>query len=671
MPLIAAALVLLLPGVAWLGLFWDPDRDLFEQLASVVGVSVSLTALIGLATFLLPLRLSTAGLVGIYLFLLPLACWGIRRWIHRLHKFRRYQYDHLNLSIQEQSADITRESPRIEPSQPAMRVIDEAAIPARGGKKRALRIALLSLLFLSILGLRFYQIRDLALPAWVDSVHHVLIVRLILENGGVPDTFGPYMPVPFYYHFGYHTVIAAYVALTRLEPHIGVLVIGQVLNAAVALAVYRLGKSLWSDWRRAGLSALLVGFVSQMPAYYVTWGRYTLLTGLVLLPLAVAIALDMGKKGPTLPRFAELCVLTAGLLLVHYYTAVLFAIFLVVLGVQLFFRDVRRGRIVEEPTSSAVRQSQAQRGGSWLLLAAAALLGFGLAGTWVARTWVFTQGRVALGAISPTIDAVEAFYFPNYLSYLWRLLGPARNQILTLTALFGIPILFRRSATRAFGFWSVMLGVFTLPWGIYLTPFRPDHAAIVLFLPVCILIAGLVFSLAEWRRDTRFGRWKAAILTILVAGLAGLGAWQTSRIINPSTVLGTQADLEAMDWIERSTSPEARFFINVTPWQFGSYRGTDGGWWITPLTGRGTLLPPALYTMGAAGYAEHLNGLASTASGLEECSPDFWELVRSAGLTYVYVNETRGSLRPAGLQTCPGVELVYSSEGVFIYQIRD
>ena len=98
--------------------------------------------------------------------------------------------------------------------------------------------------------------RDLALPAWVDPLHHVLIVRLILENGGLPATFEPYMPVPFYYHFGFHMNAALFSFWSGFPAEKAVLLLGQVLNAAVALSVYRLGMSLWSDWRRAAVAEI-------------------------------------------------------------------------------------------------------------------------------------------------------------------------------------------------------------------------------------------------------------------------------------------------------------------------------------------------------------------------------------------------------------------------------
>ena len=129
------------------------------------------------------------------------------------------------------------------------------------------------------------------------------------------------MPVPFYYHYAFHALAAVFSFISRLSPPDAVLYLGQVLNAAIAMAVYRLGKALWGDWRRAVLSAILVAFVTQMPAYYVTWGRYTLLTGMLLLPLAMASALDIVNKGVQKSRLFTLGLLTAGILLSHYFAA--------------------------------------------------------------------------------------------------------------------------------------------------------------------------------------------------------------------------------------------------------------------------------------------------------------------------------------------------------------
>jgi hypothetical protein len=49
----------------------------------------------------------------------------------------------------------------------------------------------LAVIFLFSLGVRFIMVRDLAAPAWVDSVHHAVITRLIIESGSIPGSYAP------------------------------------------------------------------------------------------------------------------------------------------------------------------------------------------------------------------------------------------------------------------------------------------------------------------------------------------------------------------------------------------------------------------------------------------------------------------------------------------------
>jgi len=149
------------------------------------------------------------------------------------------------------------------------------------------------LVFVELIAWRLYQAVELVLPPWVDSLHHVLIVRKIIETGGLPIDLSPYLPVPFYYHFAFHSFTAEFSVLSQLSPDQAVLILGQMLNAAIGLSVYTLGRALFKDWRPAVLAGLLTAFFTQMPAYYLTWGRYTLLTGLVIMPLAMAVAIKV------------------------------------------------------------------------------------------------------------------------------------------------------------------------------------------------------------------------------------------------------------------------------------------------------------------------------------------------------------------------------------------
>ena len=619
--LISGGIVLLLPGLAWMAWFPDYDKEFLERLSEAIGLSIALTALVALAGYLGGWHFSSAWLLFLYGLIGMLALSGL------IFQARLPGRD-LNLAGTD----------RQEHSQ-----------------SHWIRNLVLFIGLAAILAWRFYQVRDLVLPAWVDSVHHVLIVKAILGNGGVPATLEPLLPVPFYYHFGFHVLAASFTFWSGLPPQQAVLVIGQVLNAGVALSIYRLGISLWKDWRRAGTAALLVGFVSQMPAYYVTWGRYTLLTGLVLLPLAMAISIDIVHQGnPQRRQIISLGLLTAGVLLAHYFAAVLLALFLVFLGAQALSRDIKEHRGFKEAR--------------WPALVGAACGGAVLASPWIVRVWHFSKGSVKVQAISPA-QPVDAIYFPNYLSYLWRMAGPNRNYLLLALALPGLIIIASRNRSRALAGWTVVLGLISLPWGIHMNPFRPDHALIVLFLPATLLAADFLFTAAERIQSADLANAAKFSLAAALLSLLVWGFWDTRDIINRTTILASEADLDAIQWIEVHTPADARFFINVTHWQYGIYRGVDGGWWINLLTGRETLLPPVMYALGDSQYYNHINHLAEQASHVEGCTPEFKDLIEAAGLTYVYLGSEPGVLRPDDVKACPYLSVVYQQEGVSIYRV--
>lgn len=615
---IAGGIVLILPGLTWLVWFPNEENDVFARLAEAMGLSIATTALVALAGFMLGGQFSAAWLVSLY----------------GLSAFLLF----LGLSIR-----------GVQPLRAKVRSWRESRTLMPG----VLRNLILVSIFAGILVWRFYQVSELVLPAWVDSLHHVLITRVMLEHGGVPLTLDPYLPVPFYYHFSFHILAALFSFWSSFPPEVAVLVIGQVINASVALSVYRLGISLWRDWRRAGLAALLVGFVSQMPAYYATWGRYTLLTGLVLLPLAMAAGLDLANKGVTRQRIVWLTVLTGGVLLTHYFAALLLALFLVFLGAKVGMQDLK--------------QSNYGRDSRTLALIGAAMGGGLLASPWILRVWQFSNQYVHIDTVLPA-DSLDSLYFPGYLSYLWRMAGPFRNHFFFGLALLGLGTAFFRNRHRELVWWSLALVLMSIPWGINLSPFRPDHSVIVLFLPAALLTADFLSTVGE-RAQVGFPRLGRISLAAAVLSLLVWGARDTRAILNPATIFVAESDLRAMDWITANTSGEARFFINVTPWQYGVYRGVDGGWWIEALTNRETLLPAVMYAIGDKDYLDQIGSRAQIAANLKGCSTEFRVLLQEAGLTHVYLVKGHGSLQSTDLENCPYVRLVYQHQNISIYQV--
>ena len=217
--------------------------------------------------------------------------------------------------------------------------------------------------------------------------------------------------------------------------------------------------------------------------------------------------------------------------------------------------------------------------------------------------------------------------------------------------------------------WGLVLAAETLPWGLRLAPFRPDHLAIVVFLPASILAAAGLIKAADYLHR-RAPVLRARFFFVgLALGCCLVGLWQTRTIVNPATVFATSDDRQAAEWAAHNTPADAVFLINVVPWQSGLYRGVDGGWWLEPLAERRTLLPPMVYSFGPKDYVDEVDGLAGTVSKLTGCSLEFWSVVRSQGVTYLYITEGTGSLQPDGLAGCSGIEEVFRIGRVRIYRV--
>jgi len=596
---------LLLPGLAWWAWMGKRGQDPLVSLAQVIGFSLALIILIAELLFLFRVNLTIAGLLLILSFFIILTILGF---IKRGFRFQRKYLPHL----------------------------------------------IIGLIFFSLtLFLRFYQARELLLPNWVDSQHHYLIIRVILENGGLPENLSPYLETPFYYHFGFHAVTALFTAISGMQIGASMLLLGQVLNAAISLSTYALGKTLWRDWRPAAMAGLLVSFVTRMPAYYLSWGRYTLLTGMILLPLAMSLAITMLRKPRPWRHTLSLAVLTSGLLLSHYFAASLLAIFLVLLTIAHLLPRLK---------------NWARAAAALLPIFLSAVLGLLLALPWLLRVLQFYPGQPKVSAALP--ESLDGLINGNS-SYTWQLLGPTSNHWLLLVAGIGLILGLRHGEEPGFGLWSLLIALMSAPWGIRLSPFRPDHFVIISFLPVTLWAGYLV-----WQAGLALSRWSGkrwVELALFSLFLVGWIAWSfplSSDIINPTTVLVTEDDLAALNWIRENTPEDARFYINTTHWQNSVYRGVDGGGWILPYTGRWALVPTVFYGFSPdKEQSLNLRDWGEAVSEISTCSDAFWDIVEEAELDYVYIREGVGNLQKEGLWGCEGANLKFSNEDVNIYNI--
>jgi hypothetical protein len=610
--ILVAAAVLLLPGLAYVACFAPRDRDPLEVLADAGGLSLALLALSGEFAFFFDFPLLQQDL----------------RWLVVAYTLAAFA----GLLFRKQFT------------------------------WKGLGVFLSGLILLAGLSAwRLYQARDLLFPAWVDSVHHTLIVEKILEAGGLPDNLEPYLPVPFYYHYGFHLAAALFSKISGASPAESLLWFGQVISALATLAVYRLAKQAFGDWKRALLAALLVGFVFHMPAYYLSWGRYPLLTGLAVLSPAAASAVEVVQHPQRRGAFWQLVLLTGGLALVHYLA-------LVVLGLVFFsFIAVRLAPILWAP----LRDLRGRLQHAWQL-PLAGVLGIALASLWLLRLYHFLPFIASFG-ISELPQITQGLLADDQVQYILTLLGPQPSHFLLALAGLGLLIAAfqpaRLSSARWLVVWALVMALLSLPWGVKISGFRPDHFAILMFLPASLLSSHLLVSGAEATSKRLARSVGAGLLLLASAGLLVFGGRTTVDIINPVTVFVDRADLQALNWINDNVPMGARFYHFPVYWQADIYRGADGAAWLLPYTKRFSMVPPAVYKWASPAYWQPINDWAQRAQTLQGCSPDFWALVSDADLTHLYLREGVGSLQASQLGECARLQVLYDHAGVAVYEI--
>jgi len=509
---------------------------------------------------------------------------------------------------------------------------------------------LLALLVLAVfVAWRMWQARELVFPNWVDSQHHVLIIRKIIENGGLPSTLEPYLPGPFYYHFAFHAVTAFFSMLSGLAPEQAVLVLGQVMNACVGVSVYALAKAVSKDWRVGLLAALFVTFVTKMPGYYLSWGRYTLLIGVMILPVAMAEVLAVKSRRDHWWQMAGLALLTAGTLLSHYFTAFLLVLFLAFFGLQWLIETIKAKTLHWRPILS---------------VAGAAITGLIFASRWYYRIFVYSNA-----ASRPVLRMMEPATLEGAWDYLLSIVGPVSGYILIGLGIIGL--FWAAFHTKKFFFfgWALFVMFLSLPTGFRLMNFRYDYYALVVFIPIVITSAFAIYLVFD--RFVSKKSLSTSLILLTCLALSVLGAFQTQKAVNKETVLATKSDLVALKWIEKHTPEEARFFINTVGWSANNYRGMDGGGWIMPITGRWSIVPTIFYPMsGDEEFVQNTVDLGSRASSISECGEGFWYLVYDAEITYLYIKEGVGTLQPGALTACEGVRQLTQIEDVHIYLVN-
>jgi hypothetical protein len=189
------------------------------------------------------------------------------------------------------------------------------------------------------------------------------------------------------------------------------------------------------------------------------------------------------------------------------------------------------------------------------------------------------------------------------------------------------------------------------------------------FLPLSVASGGVAAWLLRFLWTPRLAVTAGTVVAL------GLGFWGASHLVDvvpPWTVLATGRDARAIDWIDRNVPRSAIFAVRSRPWVSGTFAGVDGGCWIEVLTGRRTILPPALYpSMRDRQRLERLEQLlAAWSAAVSLDDPALREALGKLGVTHLFLGENDGLLGHVSLRGRPWARAVYRDGLVAVYELQ-
>ncbi len=506
------------------------------------------------------------------------------------------------------------------------------------------------LLLLLILATRLLAVRDLSFPPWVDASRHGLITAVMTHSGQLPGSYEPYLPVSDApYHYGFHTLSAGLALMTGWPLNRLLLFLGQLINGLIPLTVYT-AVILMTRRQRAGLlAAFLVGLPFFLPGYYVTWGRLTQLTAMLVMPILLALTWLLVRGSLAWRRAWWLvALLAAGLFLIH-------------LRVFLFFL----------PFVAIVWLVSWGRNGRYLSLASGAALILVSPRLW--------QLLLAANPTQLTGNPIPNYNdFPiNYVQTGWE------QQYWQLAGIALLPVLVAGLRRRSWSWLPLILTGWGASLVILLAGERvglPSLALanlnslyITLFLPLAIFLGVAGDQFWRWlRRQNHRLQWPIQIIIggVLTAVFL-FGVRQQISILNPQTLLAQRADVAGLEWAARNVPETAVIAVSSWKWLGETWAASDGGAWIVPLTGRAATTPPIdhIYNSDLFQFVRHFNETATAVADWSDPIQADW--LRAQGVTHIFIGARGGFFDPAVLARNPQMEMAYGRDGVFVFKIND
>jgi hypothetical protein len=537
-----------------------------------------------------------------------------------------------------------------------------------------------------IFGIRFWMARSLAAPMWGDSYQHAMITQLMLDNGGLFQSWQPYTPYQsLTTHFGFSAYAALFAWLTRMGSVPATLWTGQIINGLAVITLYPLALRIAKGNRWAAVGTVFVaGILVPMPAYYINWGRYAQLSGQAILPIALwllwdaiddnAISNDVKIRQPLWKQWRVIIlagISLSGLTLTYYRAPFYYAAFVLTL---LLFWGLPKWRWDIRLWSRSI---------SGLVL-------IGLIGVVIFIPW----GMGLLGgnlAAAVTTGLTEGSPAERVLSEMqfWRQITTyVPIYLLVLTCLGMIwGLLQKRWIVAALPLWAGWLVLYIIGYLIRLpgaNMLQSFAILIALYLPVSYIVGWMIGEIIT-RLEIIAGSWIAPAICVVMVITAITVGWNQRLLLDTKNyAMVTHPDQKAMQWIEGNTPQDANFlvqgFLVFGEW---SVVGSDAGWWIPLLSGRSNNIPPQYALLNetpiAPDYSRRVVDLVMQLENSTLDSPRSLQAICDWGITHVYNGQRQGRVgsnapqlfSPQDLINSTAFELSYHQDRVYIFALSE
>ncbi|MCD6327625.1 hypothetical protein J7M28_08740 [bacterium] len=414
-------------------------------------------------------------------------------------------------------------------------------------------------------------------PPGADMSMHGYLTRMVIEAGGIPDTYEPYIPIK---EFGAFSVGLQTLAALVTSVSSGALPILRALLLVDCLVYFLFFLFLWAMLNSrfsvnfAAIMAAVGTFLSRNPQHFIAWGGTPTVLSIALIACAVPALRRPREQGPGELFLAALCLSAA--FLAHPMPALILATIYVPYAAYLVFEAMRQRNLLKLLTHFLIIGAICLACTSFFMVRFENRLSFD------EDEWMQVWGNIVLERWQGTLLDAPITLPRNLAQYA---LG-----FLTLPLAFALLIaiwLRKKDDLIDTYFVLAILGIIVnskfriLPHSVFLFP---DRAAAMLPVFATPLIGGMLIKgrgvVSGIISPTR-ARQIGICLSILLAAACASGSvvyYLEPGLLEASV---TKDDLKAFEWIEQNTPAGAHIANNYS----------DAGIYLPMMTRRSVTVP--------------------------------------------------------------------------------